>query len=260
MTAAAAERLRKTREGVTLNLPVKAVSQVYRGCLVMLLAGVAVAARAATTRAELDTIRVVGLAEDSALGGAADGDVRLDVEKGVFCLANSAAGADLLAVTDIGKLCFVVDDQTVGKTVGGGARPIAGLVVDVDADGVWVDTRFAREPRRVTVPFSISQTDVLAGTAFEIVSPVVGAISSMSTIVQAAVTTGGPVTANVGVTPVAGLSCVVADAAAKGSIVTDTPTMGDATTVVAVGSRLSIVPDAAFATAGALNGLLEITY
>lgn len=259
MTAASAERLRAGREGSSLNLPVKALSQLYRGCLAMSLAGVAVAARAAVSRAELDTIRVIGLAEDSALGGAADGDVRVDIEKGVFRLANSAAG-DALAVADIGKFCFVVDDQTVAKTIGGGARPIAGRVVDVDSDGVWVDVRDAREPRRVTLPFSINQTDVLAGTAFELVSPVAGAISSMTTIVQAAVTTGGDVTANVGVTAVAGLACTVADAAAKGSMVTDTPTLGDATTVVAVGSRLSIVPGAPFATAGALNGILEITY
>jgi len=259
MTALAAERLRKGRAGETNNLPVKAAAQIYRGGLVVTLAGVAIAARAATTRAELDTMRVVGLAVDSALGAGSDGDVRLDVEKGVFHLANSGGG-DALTSADVDTLCFVADDQTVAKTNGGGVRPIAGRVVEVDATGVWVDTRAAIGPRRIYLPFAINETDTLAGTSQELVSPVVGAITQLQTIVQKAVTTGGDVTAAVGVTAVAGLACTIADAATKGTIVTDTPTAGDATTVVAAGSRIQITPAAAFATAGAVSGLLEITY
>jgi hypothetical protein len=53
---------------------------------------------------------------------------------------NSAA-ADLIAKADIGASCYVVDDQTVAKTNGGGARPRAGKVFDVDEYGVWVDFR-----------------------------------------------------------------------------------------------------------------------
>jgi len=259
MTALAAERLRKSRSGDVLNAPVKALAQIYRGGLAALLAGVAIAARAATTRAELDTMRVAGLATDSALGGAADGDVRADFERGVFHFANSSAG-DALTLADVGNLCFVADDQTVAKTIGGGARPSAGRVVDVDDAGVWVDTKQAVGPRRILLPFAINETDTLAGTSAEVVSPVVGAITSMSVIVQKAVTTGGDVTAAVGVTAVAGLACTIADAATKGTVVTDTPTMGDASTVVAVGSRIQVTPAAAFATAGAVSGFVEITY
>jgi len=261
MTAAIAERLRKARSGDHLNLPVKAVSQIFRGCIVMLVGAVAVTGRAAASRAELDTIQVCGLAVDSALGGGADGDVRVEIEhQDVYCLANSAGG-DALTVADIGDLCFVVDDQTVGKTVGGsGLRPIAGEVIDVDAAGVWVDFKKARGPRRTWLPFAINEVDTLAGTSAELVSPVVGAISQLQVIVQKAVTTGGDVTASVGATPVAGLTCTVADGAAKGAIVTDTPTVNDATTVVAVGSRIQVTPAAAFNTAGAVSGLLEITF
>lgn len=259
MTAATAERLRKSRSGDKLNLAVNALSQIYRGCLVVAVAGIAEPARAATTRAELDTMLVVGLAVDSALGGAVDGDVRVEVESGIFCLANSAAG-DAITIADIGALCFAADDQTVAKTIGGGMRPIAGEIVDVDSSGVWVDTRMARGPRRLQIPFFINQTDLLAGTSAELLSPVVGAVTQLDTTVQVAVTTGGPITASVGVTAIDGLSCVIADAATKGSRVTDTPTAGHATTVVAVGSRLQVTPDAAFATAGAVSGQLEITY
>ena len=57
--------------------------------------------------------------------------------EGVFQYANSAAG-DLIATADIGKACYIVDDQTVAKTDGTATRSPAGIVVDVDANGVWV--------------------------------------------------------------------------------------------------------------------------
>ena len=259
MTAASANRLRTVRTGTTLNLGVKAAAVIFQGCMVMSLAGVAVAARAAVSRAELDTIRVVGLANAAATGGGSDGAVKIDVDTGVFRLSNSSSG-DAIAGTDIGKLCFVADDQTVAKTSGGGVRPIAGRIVDVDSLGVWVDFAFAREPRRLVLPFAINETDTLAGTSAELVSPVDGAITELEVIVQKAVTTGGDVTASVGTTAVDGLACTIADAATKGTIVADTPTAGHATTVVAKGGRIQVTPAAAFATAGAVSGFVEITY
>jgi hypothetical protein len=33
----------------------------------------------------------------------------------------------------------VVDDQTVAKTNGSSSRSVAGIIRDVDADGVWVE-------------------------------------------------------------------------------------------------------------------------
>jgi len=258
MVALAAERLRKTRAGVDLNVGVKAGSQIYRGGMVVLLAGFAIAARIAASRAELETMVVAGVAVDSALGGAGDGDVRIDIEKDVFCFANSAAG-DAITAADIGRDCYAADDQTVAKTNGGGVRPVAGKIVDVDAQGVWVDFAEPCAPKRIFLPFAINQTDLLAGTSAEIVCPVAGAITSMSVIVQAAVTTGGDVTASVGGVAVNGLTCAVANGAAKGTIVTDQPTAGHATTVVAAGSRIQVIPAAAFDTAGAVSGFVEIT-
>ena len=49
--------------------------------------------------------------------------------------------ADLITTADIGADCYVVDDQTVAKTNGGGQRSVAGKIFDVDAQGVWVDLR-----------------------------------------------------------------------------------------------------------------------
>lgn len=56
---------------------------------------------------------------------------------GVFRYVNSAAG-DLIATADIGTVCYIVDDNQVAKTSGTNTRSPAGIVADVDAQGVWV--------------------------------------------------------------------------------------------------------------------------
>lgn len=106
------------------------------------------------------------------------------------------------------------------------------------------------------LPFVIPQTELLAGTAIELISPVDGFINSLQAIVQAAVTTGGDITVKIGTTDVPDLSVTVADAATKGTVVQDTVTgHGRA---VKKGDRIQIVPAAAFNTAGAVNGNLLI--
>ena len=90
----------------------------------------------------------VGRAEarvDNSAGAA--GDAQLRYQPGVFRFANSAA-ADEITIADIGKACFVVDDQTVAKTSATSTRSKAGVVDDVDDQGVWV--RFDEALTRVT--------------------------------------------------------------------------------------------------------------
>jgi len=67
----------------------------------------------------------------------ANGAAVLEYRIGTFRF-NNAGAADLIAVADIGKPCFALDDQTVAKTDNTGARSPAGIVADVDANGVWV--------------------------------------------------------------------------------------------------------------------------
>lgn len=67
----------------------------------------------------------------------ADGDKVLAYQPGVFRFENSA-GADEITAADIGKPVFAVDDQTVAKTDGTATRSPAGIVEDLDANGVWV--------------------------------------------------------------------------------------------------------------------------
>lgn len=205
---------------------------------------------------------VVGLFNQTGAGGAANGDIVTEVEEGTFLFKNSA-GADAITGALVGKHCFVIDDETVAATGGGGVRPRAGIVREVSADGVWVTLGLGvaiDAPRVVRLPFAINEVDTLAGTSAELVSPVKGRITKLSVIVQKAVTTGGDVTALVGITAVAGLACTIADGAAKGAIVEDTPTAGDASTLVSVGSRIQIAPAAAFNGAGAVSGFIEIAY
>ena len=60
----------------------------------------------------------------------------LNWRPGAAYLANLAG--DPCLVTDIGAKCWIVDDQTVAKTNGTGTRSPAGIIEDVDANGVWV--------------------------------------------------------------------------------------------------------------------------
>lgn len=63
-----------------------------------------------------------------------------EIREGVFRLANS--DSDGFAREDRGKVAYVEDSETVASVPGTHAV-VAGLVVDVDADGVFVDTRAA---------------------------------------------------------------------------------------------------------------------
>jgi hypothetical protein len=80
----------------------------------------------------------VGRAEHRADNSAgAAGDIQLRYVPGSFRFANSAGG-DEISIADIGKACFVVDDQTVAKTSATNTRSKAGVVDFLDDQGVWV--------------------------------------------------------------------------------------------------------------------------
>jgi len=80
----------------------------------------------------------------SVLGGAAAA-VDVEVEYGVFQYLSAAGGGDDIAADDVGKVCFVVDDQTVALTNGTDTRAIAGLITEV-RDGrpyIWMGPHVA---------------------------------------------------------------------------------------------------------------------
>ncbi|MEO6217754.1 MAG: hypothetical protein ABIO86_17125 [Sphingomonas sp.] len=262
---------KKTTQGTgrgLLNLGVVTAVSVFQGGIAMLASGFARPGRVGQGGSDFAKIadvapyRVVGVAQASAIGGATDGAVAVDAQSGDWLMKNSA-GVDAITVANIGHYCFAIDDETVARTSASGTRPRAGVIVAVDVTGVMV--RMAPEiaaaaPRSVFLPYTINATDLAAPTTQELVSPVSGTILRNTTVVQTAIVTGGDVTVNLDTVAVVGLTNTIADAAAKGSVVTDTPTAGDATTLVAAGQRIQIVPGAPFNGGGAVSGILEIGY
>lgn len=268
MTALVAPRKIVKLAGTSrFSLPVTAGAVILQSALVIMAGAAARAARTGQgvsdvlKEADAATYRAVGIAREGVIGGAADGDVSVEVEGGAFNFVNSA-GVEAITRADIGKRAFMVDDQTVARMSAGNTRAQAGIILDVTSEGVWVlvGADVSDDRRVVILPFAINETDTLAPTNAELISPVKGEIVSMSVIVQKAVTTGGDVTALVGVTAVDGLACTIADAAAKGAVVTDRPTAGHASTLVNPGDRIQVAPSAAFALAGAVNGFVAIAY
>lgn len=85
------------------------------------------------------TLTYLGRAEDNTdnTGGADGAKTVLVRRKKVFKFLNSVA--DPVAQADLGKAVYIVDDQTVAKTNGAGARSAAGKLVGIDADGVWIE-------------------------------------------------------------------------------------------------------------------------
>lgn len=137
MTALSAARNTKVMAGgpnpELLSLPVKANTKIHAGSLVVIDAGYAAPGRTATG------LITLGRAEETVdnTGGNA-GDKRVSVRQGVFNFTNSA-DADAIAQAQVGGMSYIVDDQTVAKTDGSGARSAAGRIVQVDSDGVWVE-------------------------------------------------------------------------------------------------------------------------
>lgn len=135
MTALAQSRNTPQRSGDVHDFPVAAATTVHQGGLTVLNAGYAAPGTAATG------LIAVGRAEETATAVSA-GDATVRVKRGTFKFANSAAG-DLIAQADVGADCYIVDDQTVAKTSGTNTRSVAGKIVAVDSDGVWVSVGLA---------------------------------------------------------------------------------------------------------------------
>lgn len=136
MVALTADHAARSRAGTRFADPVKAAAIIYKGALVVLdadgdaMPGDTIANGAAQARG-------VALHQADNASGA-DGAMTVEVERGCFLFANSAA-SDEIARADIGGTAYVVDDRTVAKTDGSSARIAAGIIRDVDAGGVWVE-------------------------------------------------------------------------------------------------------------------------
>jgi len=121
-----------------LELPQAATKVIYQGALVVLNAsGYAEPGTSATgkTAAGVAMLNPNTGSQDST--GLSNGDLKVRVRQGTFRFNNSSAG-DAIARANVGKYCWIVDDQTVAKSSNSGARSKAGVIIDVDSSGVWV--------------------------------------------------------------------------------------------------------------------------
>lgn len=128
MTAMSGPRVPIEKEGRSSNPPVKGSTTIHQGALVVMESGLAIPGKVGTG------LTAIGIAEESVVNSGADGAKRVVTRRGTFKFFNSA-DADEVTAADIGKDCFVVDDQTVAKTNGTNTRSAAGAVIDVEADG-----------------------------------------------------------------------------------------------------------------------------
>ena len=117
MAALAKDRNTVSRAATKLSIAVAASVKIYAGALVAVNAS-----GYATPGATAITLKAIGRADeqvDNSSGG--DGDLKVEVSKGVFRYDNSAS-SDAITTAEIGSECYIVDDQTVAKTDGAGTR------------------------------------------------------------------------------------------------------------------------------------------
>ncbi len=133
MTALTSGRNTRRRDGDSRVDGLAASIKVFGGSLVMrnaagyLTKGATATACTGVGRAESTVDNSAGIA----------GALTLEYRLGIFLFANSAAG-DLITIADVGKVCYIVDDQTVAKTDGTATRSRAGIIDGIESNGVWV--------------------------------------------------------------------------------------------------------------------------
>lgn len=273
MTVLAADKPISTREGKLFSYGVEADAVIYHGALVVLHDGYARQGGVAT-----DYI-AVGIAKKSVdATGLSSGDETIEVEEGIFLFENSEAG-DAIGITEIGKVCFIVDDQTVAKTSGTNTRSVAGYVRDVTDDGVFVEVRNTHSAdgdlvaannlsdvaSAATTRANIGANKVvlqipvatLVGTGvYRVVSPVAGNITKIWSVIDGVLTVGNAtLTGKIGATAItSGEITITQEGSAAGDVDSATPS---ALNTVTAGDVVSVTVGGTNATAsGAMVSIL----
>jgi len=219
MMALTADQDTPARDGNSFKFGVYQASKIYGGSIVMLNA-TGYAVKGATATGQIAVGRAKYQVDNSS---GASADLNVEVETGVFLYANSA-DTDLITIAEIGDVCYIVDDNTVAKTNGTNTRSAAGVIADVDSDGVWV--RFGPEITLGGLAAANNLSDVTAATAraniganlvaltievttlvgtgvYRIVSPVAGTITKIKSVIDGVLTTGdATLTGKIGATPI----------------------------------------------------------
>jgi len=133
MVALTKDRNTASRQGDHLARPIAAAAICFAGGI-----GAVNATGYAVPASNTAGLKVLGRIEKTVdnTGGIA-GALNVSMKRGVFHYANSITAP--LTVADIGGIALVEDDATVAKTATANIQ--AGKVIDIDANGVWVEIR-----------------------------------------------------------------------------------------------------------------------
>ncbi len=133
MTALTKDVATSYRTGTETIDPVTANVKIYAGALVVLDA--AGNARNGITGTNLIARGVAQHVADNTGGSA--GAITVKSRRGVFLFNNDGS----INRTHIGKLVYIVDDQTLAASNGGNTRSEAGKCIDVESGRVWVEIK-----------------------------------------------------------------------------------------------------------------------
>jgi hypothetical protein len=132
-TALTADRSTVERDGRLVSLTVDSNVVIYAGAMVC-ENGSAEAVPAADASGYACIGKAVAGADNTGANYSATKTV--EVARGIFRWANGGSFTD----ANIGDLAYVADDQTVTTAGSATYDIVAGVIIDVDASGVWVDT------------------------------------------------------------------------------------------------------------------------
>jgi len=136
-TALTEARNTPSRAGSAIVVGVYTNTRIFAGSMVAInSSGYAVSASDAASQSVIGAAYETVDNRTNADGAGDSGTMTIQVIRGVFRWVNGDSFTD----ANIGDLAFVEDDQTVQKAASASNDSIAGVIIDVDDDGVWVDT------------------------------------------------------------------------------------------------------------------------
>jgi len=115
--------------------PIAASQTIYNGTIALTASGYA---KSAASVASTDTCWGLfnGLLDGTPttsspiVTGTTNGSHTIGIDTGTFWLTPGSSG-DALTQADVGATVYVIDEVTVGKTDGGGSRPVAGVLAEI---------------------------------------------------------------------------------------------------------------------------------
>lgn len=149
MTALAAQRARSSHSRKHFTFTLKSGTKAYKGAAICL--ELATAKVIPATAGE--GLIYVGQADDNVDATSADQELSVDLIAELWgsYFVNATAG-DAVAATDVGKLCYFLDDQTV--TISAYGRPVAGVVLGVSTTKGVLVQKLERPPALLPAPLA----------------------------------------------------------------------------------------------------------